>query len=673
MPEHQRFFNRELSWLAFNRRVLALAEDVQLPLLERVKFLAIHASNLDEFFQVRVAGLRAQIEAGVSDPSPDGRTPAEQLAAIQTEAQQQYRIVSHLFNGEISPLLHAAGLEVTHPSQLDSVGQEWVREQFRRQVYPVLTPLAVDPAHPFPYISDLSLNLAVFVRRSEGAPSFARVKVPPILPRFLLLPDRKRFVSLESVIAHHLHELFPGLEVVSHSAFRVTRNADIDVRGDESDDLLEHIESELARRRFGEPVRLEIAADLSTEALGLLTRELQLSDDDVFVSEAPLDPTGLWTLYAADRPDLKFESHTPRTPPRLRNANRGGNIFATLSEGDVLVHHPYESFADSAGEFIRQAAHDPKVLAIKVTMYRTSERTQIVNSLIAAAESGKQVVVVVEIKARFDEQANIEWARILEQAGVHIAYGLVGLKTHCKTALVVRQERDGIRRYTHIGTGNYNADTARIYEDFGLLTADEQIAADVSDVFNALTGYSDQSRYRRLVVAPHSVRSTLLALIETEADHPDGHIVMKMNSLVDTRVIEALYAASNAGCRVDLIIRGICCLIPGVPGLSENITVHSVIGRFLEHSRLFRVGSEERGRTHLIGSADVMPRNLDGRVEALVPISDPQLVKRLEETVDLYLDPDVASWSLSPEGQWHHHPGEDLHRILLARHEGEPR
>ena len=673
VPDNQRYLNRELSWLAFNRRVLALAEDAQLPLLERVKFLAIHASNLDEFFQVRVAGLHVLIEAGLPELSQDGLTPSEQLRAVRAEAQQQYRDVSHLLNGEILPLLTGTGIELLEPRELDEQGRDWVRQQFRRQVFPVLTPLAVDPAHPFPYISDLSLNLAVFVGRAGESPSFARVKVPPILPRFLMLPDRHRFVALESVIAHHLDELFPGLEVVSHSTFRVTRNADIDVSDDESDDLLEHIENELAQRRFGEPVRLEVASDLPADALGLLTRELDVSDEDVFVSEAPLDPTGLWALYAADRPDLKFESHSPRVPARLRAVSRGASIFSTLRRGDVFVHHPYESFNDSVGEFIRQAAHDPNVLAIKMTMYRTSERTQIVKSLISAAEAGKQVVVVVEIKARFDELANIEWARILEQSGVHVAYGVVGLKTHCKTALVVRRERDGIRRYTHIGTGNYNADTARIYEDMGLLTADERIAADVSELFNALTGYSEQRRYRRLVVAPHSVRSRLLALIESEANHPDGYILMKMNSLVDTRVIDALYAASSQGCRIDLIIRGICCLLPGVPGLSDNITVHSVVGRFLEHSRVFRFGSAKRGRTLLMGSADAMPRNLDGRVEALVPIDDPHILAELETIIDLYLDPDIASWSLDPDGRWHHHPGEDLHHIMLARHEGDSR
>ena len=674
MPEHPRYLNRELSWLAFNRRVLALAEDANLPLLERVKFLAIHASNLDEFFQVRVAGLHVQVEAGVQDRSPDGLTASEQLRAVRDETQKQYRDIAHLVNGEIDPLLAAAGLEVVEPRDLDPHEREWVATQFRNSVFPVLTPLAVDPAHPIPYISDLSLNLAVFVRRDKGPPSFARVKVPPILPRFLMLPDHSRYVALESVIAHHLDELFPGVEVLSHSTFRVTRNADIDVSDDESDDLLEHIENELARRRFGEPIRLEVAADLSDEALELLTRELGVSGKDVFVSEAPLDLTGLWTLYTADRPDLKFESHSPRAPAELRSSTAvGGDIFKTLRETDVMLHHPYESFTDSVGEFIRQAAHDPDVLAIKMTMYRTSERTQIVNSLISAAEAGKQVVVVVEIKARFDEEANIEWARVMEQAGVHVAYGVMGLKTHCKTVLVVRQERDRIRRYTHIGTGNYNADTARVYEDLGLLTADDEIAADVSDLFNALTGYSDQSRYRRLVVAPHSVRSTLLALIESEANHPDGHVLMKMNSLADIRVIDALYDASNRGCRVDLIIRGICCLIPGVPGLSDNIAVHSVVGRFLEHSRLFRFGSRTRGRSYLMGSADVMPRNLDGRVEALVPMDDDHLLNELEQIVDLYLDPDISSWTLDPEGNWHHHPGEDLHRILLARHEGDPR
>jgi polyphosphate kinase len=671
--ENQQYLNRELSWLAFNRRVLALAQDPTLPLLERVKFLAIHGSNLDEFFQVRVAGLRVQVEAGVQEPSPDGLTPSEALRAVQHETRRQYRDIAHVFNGEIAPLLSQAGIELVEPRDLDITGREWVTRQFRQQLFPVLTPLAVDPAHPFPYISDLSLNLAVFVRGAPGGSSFARVKVPPNLPRYLMLPDRTGFVSLESVIAHHLDELFPGLDVLNHSTFRVTRNADIDVNDDESDDLLALIEQELARRRFGEPVRLEVSSELSEEALDLLTRELHLTDDEVFVSDAPLDLTGLWSIYAADRPNLKFEAHSPRVPADLRPVTRGSDMFSTLREHTVLVHHPYESFTDSVGEFLRQAAADPDVLAIKMTMYRTSERTQIVDSLIAAAKRGKQVVVVVEIKARFDEQANIEWARILEQSGVHVAYGVVGLKTHCKIALVVREERERIRRYTHIGTGNYNADTARIYEDLGLLTADDDIASDVSELFNALTGYSEQTRYRRLVVAPQGVRATLLALIESEANHPDGNILMKMNALVDTRIIDALYDASNRGCRVELLVRGICCLVPGVPGMSENITVRSVVGRFLEHSRVYRFGSAARGYTHLMGSADAMPRNLDGRVEALVPIDDPALADELEQVLALYLDPAISSWTLGPDGTWRHQPGEDLHRVLLDRHEGDPR
>ncbi len=665
MTDQQRYINRELSWLEFNRRVLAQARDEQHPLLERVKFLEIYCSNLDEFFQVRVAGLRAQIEAGVNEPSPDGLTPSEQLLAIMKHCREQAAVVSDLFNNDLVPLLSAHGIELVRPADLEREARVWLDGEFNDRIFPVLTPLAVDPSHPFPYISDLSLNLAVFVRNDRGSQSFARVKVPPILPRFLMLPDGRRFVALDAVIADHLAQLFPGVEVLSHSTFRVTRNADIQLRDDESDDLLEYVSHEIARRRFGAPVRLEIADDLSPAAVELLTRELGLDDNDVVASAAPLDLTGLRDIYALNRPDLKFDLHNPRVPLAFESRNRAGDIFRSLRDADVLVHHPYDSFDDSVGEFIRQASQDPDVLAIKMTMYRTSERTKIVRSLITAAEAGKQVVVVVEITARFDEEANIEWARILEEAGVHVAYGLVGLKTHCKTILVVRQEGDRIRRYSHIGTGNYNADTARTYEDIGLFTADEQVAADVSELFNALTGFSHQRRYRRLVVAPQGVRASLLSFVESEAAHPDGHVVMKMNSLVDSQVIDALYAASQQGCRVDLIVRGICCLIPGLPGVSDNIFVRSVIGRFLEHSRLYSFGSATRGRTHFVGSADVMPRNLDGRVEALVPVDHPALVRRIEDTIDLYLDPDIDCWTLDSTGVWSHQPGESIHRILI--------
>jgi polyphosphate kinase len=669
-----RFLNRELSWLGFNQRVLSMAVDRSTPLLERFDFLAIHQSNLDEFFQVRVSGLRTQYEAGLGNVSNDGRTPSQQLADIRTETELQYATASRLLLTELLPDLAAMGVEIVTTDDLTDDERSWLDGQFIDMVFPVLTPLAVDPAHPFPYISDLSLNLAVFVADPVNNDiTFARVKVPPFFPRFIELPSKTRFVPLEDVIADHLPDLFPGMTIVDTATFRVTRNADITLSDDESEDLLEDVETQLARRRFGEPIRLEVSSDLSANALSFLQRALDVADDEVYVIDGPLALKGLRSLLTIDRSDLKYPSHTPKTPGRLEVTKRAGrSMFSILRDGDVMVHHPYESFADSVDEFIHQAATDPTVLAIKMTMYRTSERTRIVQSLIQAAESGKQVVVVVEITARFDELANIEWARMLERAGVHVAYGVIGLKTHCKLTLVVRQERAGIRRYSHIGTGNYNADTARIYEDIGLFTADQAIGADIGELFNTMTGINRQTSYRQLVVAPSGARRTLIALIESEAAHPDGHVVLKMNSLVDETIIEALYRASQTGCRVDLIVRGVCCLIPGVPGMSDNIEVVSVVGRFLEHSRIFRFGSRQRGYTHLIGSADVMPRNLDGRVEALVPIADENLATRLNEVIARYFDPDAKVWTLDHLGHWTLQAGHDVHSGLISAFEGSP-
>ena len=649
------FLNRELSWLGFDERVLALAEDPDRPLLERVKFLAIFDSNLDEFFQVRVAGLMEQVARGVTSVPPDGMTPSQQLAAIRGYAQELVERQSVLFHDEIAPALDAEGVRFSDWAMLDDEDRAYLVAEFEQRVFPVLTPLAVDPAHPFPYISNLSMNLAVEVRDpSDGELRFARVKVPPILPRFVVLPDGERFVPLEQVIAAHLDRLFPGLDVVGHHVFRVTRNADFEIEEDEADDLLLAIESELSRRRFGRVVRLEVEPDMTPETLDLLRRELAITEHEVAETRGPLDLSGLWSIYALDRHDLKDPPYIPATQPRLSPAlGEDVDIFSVIRQGDVLVQHPYDSFTTSVQAFIDAAARDEQVLAVKITLYRTSgPGSPIVRSLIQAAEEGKQVVALVELKARFDEEANIEWARALEEAGVHVAYGVVGLKTHTKIALVVRNEGTVVRRYGHIGTGNYNDKTARIYEDLGLLTADPAIGADLTDVFNVLTGYSRQERYRKLLIAPTTLRPRVLELIRREADADDGDIVLKMNSLVDAEIIEALYDASTAGTRVRLIVRGICCLRPGVPGLSDTIEVRSIVGRYLEHSRLYRFGSAARGRDYLIGSADLMPRNLSRRVEAVTPIEDPALQTRLDRILDVLLADDELAWRMAPDGRW---------------------
>ena len=666
-----RYLNRELSWLQFEERVLALAEDPDLPLLERAKFLAIFQVNLDEFFQVRVAGLKEQVAADVTGGNPDDMSPSEQLAAITTMVADQSLRHAEVFRDDLVPLLAEAGIRFSDWDVLDADDRSFLVELFEERIYPVLTPLAVDPAHPFPYISNLSLNLAVLIRDSSDV-RFARIKVPPVLPRFVVLPDGERFVPLEQVIAAHLDRLFPGLEVVEHHAFRVTRNADIEVEEDEADDLLLAIESELTRRRFGRVVRLEVEPDMTDEVLGLLLRELGITQDDVIVLPSPLDLSGLWALYELDRPDLKHPAFNRTTQPRLTAApSEDLDIFRVLRDGDVLVQHPYDSFTTSVQAFFEAAATDPDVLAIKLSLDRTSgPGSPILRALLDAAEEGKQVVVLIELKARFDEEANIEWARALEEAGVHVVYGVVGLKTHAKIALVVRQEGDGVRRYGHFGTGNYNHRTARIYEDLGLLTGDRELGADLSDLFNVLTGYSRQEQYRKLIVAPTGFRRRMLELIEREAAAEDGSIVAKMNSLVDARLIDALYAASQAGTPIDLIVRGICCLRPGVPGLSENIRVRSVVGRYLEHSRIYRFGSEARGYDHVIGSGDWMPRNLDRRVEALTPIDDPELAGRLEEILELLLADDVLAWELGPDTVWRKVPTEagiDTHLVSQER------
>jgi polyphosphate kinase len=650
-PRSERFLNRELSWLDFNARVLALAEDPANRLLERVKFFAIFGSNLDEFFQVRVAGLQEQRDAGVGPASPEGLTPDEQLAGITVRVTELSRRTDALWVDDLRPALEKEGVQLVDWAALDDRDREHLGSLFRERIFPVLTPLSVDPAHPFPYISSLSLNLAALVRDpSSGERRFARVKVPPLLPRFIEMPDGERFILIEQVIAAHLEVLFPGMEIVGHSVFRLTRDADFELEEDEGGDLLEAIESVLRRRlRGATPVRLEIDADSTEEVRTLLMRELGLLPDEVYVVEGLLDPVALWSLHDLDRPELKDDPWTPVTQPRLAGAQ---DFFEIISRGDLLVHHPYDSFETSVEAFIEQAAQDPSVLAIKQALYRTSEESPIVRALARAAEAGKQVVALVELQARFDERANITQARKLEQAGVHVVYGIVGLKTHAKVCLVVRREASGIRRYAHVGTGNYNPSTARLYEDVGLLTADPELGADLSDLFNLLTGYSRQRSYRRLLVAPTDLKQRLVELIQAEAAAGDGSIVLKMNSLVDAETIDALYEASRAGVGVELIVRGICGLRPGVPGLSDTVRVRSIVGRYLEHSRIFRFGSRERGFRHFIGSADLMPRNLERRVEVTVPVLDPILCARLDEILQAGLEDDVLAWDLGPDGVW---------------------
>ncbi|MGC2239920.1 MAG: polyphosphate kinase 1 [Acidimicrobiia bacterium] len=649
-----RFINRELSWLAFNHRVLVLATRPDFPLLEKVKFLAIWASNLDEFFQVRVAGLKEQVAHGVGFTPPDGMTPSQQLAAIRKEVEIQTEAISKQFLSEVAPALANEGIVFSDYSTLETDDKDFLDRQFRDLVFPVLTPLAVDPSHPFPYISNLSLNLAVLVRNPEtGLQKFARVKVPPILPRFVVLPDLERFVPLEQVIAAHLDSLFPGMEVLGNDVFRVTRNADFEVEEDEGGDLLMAIESELTQRRFGSVVRLEIHPDMPSDVLDLLLREMGATEDDVYRIEGPLDMAGLIGLYEVDRPELKFEIFTGVTPPRLQAAaGETADFFEVIGQGDLIAHHPYDSFTTTVEGFIERAATDPKVLAIKMTLYRTSSDSSIMGSLIKAAESGKQVAALIELKARFDEERNIEWAQRLEDAGVHVTYGVVGLKTHTKLALVVRREGDGVVRYAHIGTGNYNEKTARTYEDLGVFTSEPEVGSDLSELFNYLTGYSRQTTYNRLAVSPNGIRNRLLALIEDEASRPDGQITLKMNSLVDARMVDALYQASIQGVRIDLIVRGICCLRPMIEGLSENIRVRSIVGRYLEHSRIYRFGARGRDRHYYIGSADLMPRNLDRRVEALAPITDPDLQFRLDQILDVLLADDNLAWELRADGSW---------------------
>jgi len=681
LPE-DRFINREGSWLDFNARVLQLAEDTDVPLLERVKFAAIFASNLDEFFMVRVAGLKRRQVTGLTLRSPDGLTTREQLALIADRARELQRRHATVFAEQLLPELAAAGITLTTWDVLPDKEKHRLHGFFREQVFPVLTPLAVDPAHPFPYISGLSLNLAVVVRDDVSAVEhFARVKVPAILPRFVRVQqdsdtddddvtgDRVAcFLPLEELIGAHLTHLFPGMRIIERHLFRVTRNADVEIEEDETEDLLQALEKELARRRFGPAVRLEVADDMSERSLDLLIRELDVQSRDVLPVPGILDLTALWALVDLDRPELKDAPYVPSVHPRLLGEDSmPADLFGVLRDGDLLVHHPYDSFATSVQRFIEQAAADPNVLAIKQTLYRTSGDSPLVEALIDAAEAGKQVVVLVEIKARFDEQNNITWARALEKAGCHVVYGVVGLKTHCKAALVVRQERGGLRRYAHIGTGNYNPKTARIYEDFGLLTADPAIGSDLTELFNTLTGYSRDTDYRTLLVAPHRLRSGLIDRIRKQADRAragkPARVQLKVNSLVDELVVDALYEAARAGADVDCVVRGMCVIRPGVPGLSERVRVRSVLGRYLEHSRVYSFGVGEETEWWL-GSADIMHRNLDRRVEVLVHVTDPLVTAQLGATFERALDPQTSSWHLDSAGAWHRHGVVDMQEAL---------
>nr|WP_252441905.1 RNA degradosome polyphosphate kinase [Pseudonocardia humida] len=678
-----RYLNRELSWLDFNARVLALAEDTSQPLLERAKFLAIFASNLDEFYMVRVAGLKRRNDTGLAVRSADGLSPREQLSRIAVRSQALADAHARVFLDEVRPQLDAQGIHILRWADLDDEQRAGLSEYFRAKVFPVLTPLAVDPAHPFPYISGLSLNLAVTVRDPEGGTErFARVKVPDNVPRLIEVPSpdtspregRVTFLPLEDLISAHLSELFAGMVMAEVHVFRVTRNADVEVEEDRDEDLLQSLERELARRRFGPPVRLEVTDTMSEHVLELLLRELDVDPADVITVPGLLDLTALWAVHGVERPDLKDDPFVPATHPAFAERETPRSVFATLREGDVLVHHPYDSFSTSVQRFIEQAASDPNVLAIKQTLYRTSGDSPIVDALIDAAAAGKQVVALVEIKARFDEQANIRWARELEKAGVHVVYGLVGLKTHCKTSLVVRQEGNTIRRYCHIGTGNYNPKTARLYEDMGVLTADPTIGADLTDLFNSLTGYSRQTSYRSLLVAPYGVRRGIVRRIEDEveahrAGNPAARVRIKVNSLVDEQVVDALYRASQAGVPVDVVVRGICAIRPGREGLSENIHVRSILGRFLEHSRVFHFGAADE---YWIGSADMMHRNLDRRVEVLLRVAEPRLAAKLAQVFDSSLDPATRCWTLHPDGSWEPSPPADAGQDVTVRdHQAE--
>jgi polyphosphate kinase len=668
------YSNRELSWLQFNERVLELAEDESTPLLERVKFLAIYASNLDEFYMVRVAGLHDQVDAGIDARGPDGLSPGETIERIAERAQELGRRHSRQWETHVRPMLAEHGIRVIDCEACDATELEAIDRQFTEQIFPVLTPLAVGPGRPFPYISNLSLSLAVWLRDPVvGTETFARVKVPKeVLPRFVPI-GRDVFVPLEAVIARHLDQLFPGMQILRHDYFRVTRDADFTV-SDEADDLLRAVEDELRRRRFGEVVRLELSSSMDPDMRAYLVEQLGVEEAQVIDVDGLLDLDDLWAIYDVDgHRELRDPPWTPVTPTALADPDTGkADVLAAMRAGDLFVHHPYDSFATSVERLVQQAVADPNVLAIKMTVYRTSDDSALVPSLIEAAERGKQAVCLVELKARFDERRNIGWARALEEAGAHVVHGLPGLKTHAKALLVVRREGSGARHYVHIGTGNYHAKTARLYEDFGLFTTDRAIAADVAELFNTLTGAARSPSFRKVITAPEDMRPWFLDQVErTIAAHEAGEetrIALKLNSLVDARCIRALYAASQAGVPVDLNVRGICCLRAGVPGVSDNIRVISVVGRFLEHSRLygFRRGDERRW---WMGSADLMPRNLDTRVELLTPIEDDAARTEVEDTLERCLADDTFAWELRPDDTWERRRGgtRSVHRELMER------
>ena len=651
------YFSRELSWLAFNGRVLSLAGDPDIPLLERARYLSIFTTNLDEFFQVRVSGLADRVAAELTERTLDGHTPAEQLKKVRQVSSELCCEQQRLFLEQVQPQLADEGIHLLSADDLDTDERDRLRTHFSDRVFPVLTPLAVDPGHPFPFVSDLSLNLAVLMRDPVNSERrFARIKVPDTLDRWVPPGEgTNRFVALEDVIAAHLDTLFPGMELLEHHMFRVTRNADLTLNDEDAEDLLIAVQMELRRRRFQWAIRLEVADSMSEEVLNLLLRELDLPADAVDRVRGPIDLSGLNEIADLPRPELKWPHWRGITEPELSSDGGRADFFKVLRSGDVLVHHPYSSFSRSVGALIRQAASDPAVLAIKLTLYRTSGDSPIIDALVEAADSGKQVAVLVELKARFDEARNISWARRLEQAGAHVAYGLVGLKIHAKIAMIVREESDGIRRYCHVGTGNYNHRTARLYDDFGLLTADPEVGADVAGLFNRLTGYGHSVDHKRLITAPEQLRARITELIEQEAHTPGrGRIIFKLNSLADGPMIDHLYKASQAGVEIDLIVRGLCGLRPGVPGLSERIRVRSIVGRFLEHSRIYHFANGDgpgRPATY-IGSADLLTRNLDRRIEALVRVDDPRLAARVMEVADVCLTDERLAWTLDSDGVW---------------------
>ena len=701
---NDRFFDRELSWLKFNKRVLELAQDEDLPVIERASFAAIFANNLDEFFMVRVAGLKRRIDTGIAVTAASGLSPRQQLRAISDEAHRLQDEHAHYIIDHILPDLAKEQIVLLSWDKLTAAEQERLSRYYRQQVFPVLTPLAVDPAHPFPYISGGSLNLAVLVENpASGKSHFARVKVPGNLNRLVPVDDltedestnvRYGFITMENLIIAHLESLFPGMIIKEARSFRVTRNEDIDVEEDDAENLLNAMEKELLRRRFGPPIRLEISDETSPFLSQLLADQLRVSADEVYRLPAPLDATVLFELGGIDRPDLKYRSFVPTTNRQIAEveSSRAQDIFAAIRERDILLHHPYDSFSTSVQAFLAQAAADPKVLAIKQTLYRTSSNSPIIDALIDAAHAGKQVLALVEIKARFDEDANIAWARKLERAGVHVVYGIVGLKTHCKLSLVVRQEADGLRRYCHVGTGNYNPKTARIYTDLGLLTCDPVVGQDMTRLFNQLSGYAPKSSFHRLLVAPRTVRSGLIQRIRREEDAAragkEAWIKIKVNSIVDEKTIDALYRASQAGVKIDIVERGICALKPGVPGLSENIRVRSILGRFLEHSRIYAFANADgpqigegpaSGPEVWIGSADLMHRNLDRRVEALVRIVAPEQIDELIKYVDLQMADSTASWHMEADGTYVRHskdeegrPLVDCQEYLIKKHTRRP-